>query len=182
MQENIPTILKSVIIMAGGKGPRFGRPDKALVEVKGATLLERLVSQASQFSGNVYVCSSSNSPTVVEACRTREYKFIEEPGNNFVEAVRTCLGSVNKFPSLVLPGDIFLNDTRAIGELIDFYTASPVDLVTLIHDSVPLGISIYRKLPGAGEVLSHENYNCNENMIFNVNTEADYKFLLHQLR
>ena len=182
MQGGPSTILKSVIIMAGGKGTRFGRPDKTLVEVKGETLLERLMSQVSEFSGNIFVCSSNNSPTVVEVSRKKEYKLLMEPGNNFVEAVRTCLTSINKFPCLVLPGDIFLGDARVLSKFIDFFTSSPADLVTLIHNSMPLGISIYRKLPGAWEVLSHENYDCNENMIYNVNTGEDYMALLHQLR
>ncbi len=181
MQGGSSTILKSVIIMAGGKGTRFGRPDKTLVEVGGKTLLERLMSQVSEFSANIFVCSSNNSPTVVEVSKEKEYKLLMEPGNNFVEAVRTCLASINKFPCLVLPGDVFLGDARVLGEFIDFYTTSSAELVTMIHNSLLIGISIYRKLPVAGEVLSHENYDCQENMIFNVNTEEDYKTLLCQL-
>jgi molybdopterin molybdotransferase len=82
--------MRAAIVLAGGRGRRLGGVDKALVEIGGATMLDRVLGAAAPNCDQLVVVGPPRATTVADVRFTME----AEPGGGPVPAVAAGLAEV----------------------------------------------------------------------------------------
>lgn len=139
-----------VIIMAGGKGSRFGGPHKLVANVCGWRIIERMIRVASSIGRPVIAVSPHTRGYLAEICA--EYICIETRGAGYPEDLSEALSKVGR-PALILPGDTPFISMDILADFIRRAINAPEPVATLrvCRDSVceAIGIS-FAKAGGWG--------------------------------
>jgi adenosylcobinamide-phosphate guanylyltransferase len=124
------------LIMAGGKGTRFGKDiEKPMVKLLGKTLIRRVIeaTKASKRISETYVAVTSyNSQTTEEAAKASA-KVIETEGKGYHEDLRQAILKLNLIcPVLTISSDLPLLTGEFLDEIIDKYEKSRKPALTVL--------------------------------------------------
>ena len=100
------------IVLAGGAATRLGGVDKALLEVGGATMLDRVLDAVT--GATTIVCVGPRKPTSTPVTWTRE----DPPGGGPAAAVAAGLDAVREPVVVVLAVDVPLVTRDLVGSLV----------------------------------------------------------------
>ena len=104
------------IVLAGGAATRLGGVDKALLEVGGATMLDRVLDAVT--GATTIVCVGPRKPTSIPVTWTRE----DPPGGGPAAAVAAGLDAVREPVVVVLAVDVPLVTRDLVGSLVTTVT------------------------------------------------------------
>jgi molybdopterin-guanine dinucleotide biosynthesis protein A len=118
--------MRAAIVLAGGQARRLGGVDKALVEIDGVTMLDRVLAAAAPNCDRLVVVGPPRATTVADVRFTME----AEPGGGPVPAVAAGLAEVpNADTILVLAVDLALLAPEHVEVLIAGLGDDTVDAV-----------------------------------------------------
>ncbi len=91
-----------VVVMAGGRGTRFGKGEKPLAIVRGRSLLARVMDsvEAAGFK-DIFVAVSPWTPGTTERARRRGFQLIRTEGKGYVEDLSWINNQIPRFISVV---------------------------------------------------------------------------------
>jgi len=108
--------MRAALVLAGGQGRRLGGVDKALVEVGGMTMLDRVLSAVAPFCDQLVVVGPERATSMAGVRFTLE----PEPGGGPVPAVAAGLAEVPDAEEVVvLAVDLPLLRPEHVGALLD---------------------------------------------------------------
>jgi uncharacterized protein (TIGR00454 family) len=124
------------LIMAGGKGTRFGKNiEKPMVKLLGKTLIRRVIeaTKASKRISETYVAVTPyNSQTTEEATKTSA-KVIETEGQGYHADLRQAILKLElTCPVLTVSSDVALLTGEFLDEIIDKYKKSRKSALTVL--------------------------------------------------
>jgi molybdopterin-guanine dinucleotide biosynthesis protein A len=182
----------SAAILAGGRSTRLGH-NKALLKIKGGTVIERVINAASQFISAVRIIT--NSPD--------EYKHLGfdiatdiRPGCGPLSGIHSALIHSATEYVLVLSCDIPLVSPEHLRPLINEYPGA--DITIYKHKKFEPLCAIYRRtcIDALEELIDHGEYRIidlfpslnvkviridHKETFRSINTEDDYKYILKRL-
>ncbi len=153
-------MIRVAVIMAGGKGSRFGGPEKPLAKICGRPMISWVAYKAEKVSRNIILAVSGRTR---DLCRLFTYDHhvicIETSGNGYVEDLALLLRILQK-PVLVLPADTPL---IPLDILMDFVgkalnTNSDIAEFTIVKDDSKrelIGVSVFFKDAGREEEITY---------------------------
>jgi len=149
------------LIMAGGKGSRYGSPSKIVVNVCGEVLIRRVVNNARPLCKNIILALSkytSNLTTIVGLCKEEGINCLETSGEDFVKDLILLVNSLPK-PLLVISGDVVTREHT----LMDFLTKAlevnkDVVTMTIVREGneEPVGISLFKNCGGSWTNVTYD--------------------------
>ncbi len=142
------------IVMAGGRGTRFGSPTKFLRKVCGESIIERLLKQLESVCSHILVTLSKY--TIAESkslCNSYEVDCVELSGGGYVEDLTTSLSMCIKPPVLVLAADIVARNSIVIAKFVKRALAEHASVVTAVVNKGngvehAVGLSLFKALGG----------------------------------
>jgi len=113
------------LIMAGGKGSRFGSGEKPLAQIKGRPIIDYVVAAMMQarLVRWIYVAVSPHTPNTarhLEKAWRGSVRLIHTPGAGYIEDLRRTAATLHSPAILVCPADMPL----LRGDLLDFVVES----------------------------------------------------------
>jgi adenosylcobinamide-phosphate guanylyltransferase len=197
----------TALVMAGGRASRMGGGvEKALLEVSGKSLLQRVVEILRQSSSvtRIVVASSPNTPaTTIEAKRLGVESIIT-PGNGFEEDMRLAISQLSLGEVLVVSSDLPFITVGVIEEAVHKYRSSGKPALAVMaraelyerlglkpgyvfevhgQNLVPVGINIIDgRCIDEGELDQVELIISSEDVALNVNTPNDLEAAREKLR
>ena len=188
------------LIMAGGRGTRFGKDvEKPMVKLLGKTLISRVIeaTKASKKISETYVTVVQvNSQTAEEAAKTSA-KVIETKGHGYHADLRQAILTLNlTCPVLTISSDLPLLTGEFLDEIIHEYDKSRKPALTVLapikqcqkygveptsfyeHKGNKYAVSGINIIDGKKilEEQPQEVMICNKpEAIFNINTQKDLK-------
>lgn len=141
------------IILAGGRGSRFGSPLKFLSSICGKPLLERLVESMEIVCRHILIALSKRTLNASYICRSSIVDCIETSGEGFVEDLSLLLDIFPK-PLLTIAADIYIPHRNILTDFLKNAVESEEDITTLtmIDKSgyeEPIGIALFKKARGS---------------------------------
>jgi len=142
------------IIMAGGKGTRFGSPAKFLSKVCGESIVERLLKQLESVCCHIMLALSKYTiMNVKNICGNYEVDCLESSGEDYVKDLATILSAYIKPPVLVLAADIVIKNSEILVKFVEKAMTEPVEVVTAVINRSggvePLGLSLFKSSGGS---------------------------------
>ncbi len=141
------------LIMAGGKGSRYGSPSKIVTNVCGKPLIEHVIGNIKPFCKDIIMAISKHTSSfsvIIKLCK-EEVECIETTGEGYIEDLLFLACSLPK-PILIVAGDIVTY--RSI--IKDFViralkTDRNIITMTIYRNGIeePIGISLYRSCSGS---------------------------------
>ncbi len=122
----------AVLVLAAGLSSRMGR-QKALLPIKGETIIEHLVSVFHENDVKVFIVTGYRGQDVVRTLKNREVTFVENPKYELgmftsVQAgVRVLQPAIDGF--FVMPVDIPLVKSETIKSMINEHKKSPGKII-----------------------------------------------------
>ncbi len=114
-----------VLIMAGGKGTRFGKGvEKPMVKLFGKTLIRRVIeaSKASKKISETYVAVTPDYSQTADEAKKASAKVIETKGDGFHADLRQAVLKLNlRYPVLTVSSDLPLLTGGFLDEIINEY-------------------------------------------------------------
>lgn len=123
------------LIMAGGKGERFGENiEKPMAKLLGKTLIGRVIDAAKDSKvADVYVAVTSFSPKTAEEARNASVKVIETAGKGYhVDLQQAVQDADISCPVLVISSDLPLLTGDFLDEVISKYEESGKPALTVL--------------------------------------------------
>lgn len=141
------------IIMAGGKGTRFGSPLKFLSHICGKPILEKLIEDVGIICRYIILALSRVTLEAKYVCRNKYLvtDCIETPGENFVKDLTLLLDILPK-PLLMIAADVYILDNRILVDFVNKAFKTSEDVVTLTVDDDGeklIGITLFKKSYGS---------------------------------
>jgi adenosylcobinamide-phosphate guanylyltransferase len=184
------------LILAGGKGERYGKGEKPLLEILGKPMIQ-WVSDALEKSmvERIFVVTSPYTEKTKGWAKERGMEVIETPGKGYVEDLRVVLSKAKlKNSVLLINSDLPLISHSIINGIIEKYEEKGKDALSVWIPSslcrkigkkvfgkeVPAGINIIR-----ADREEQEEYRLilkNIELAFNIDTEEDKKKLIDFLK
>ncbi len=162
-------MIEVAIIMAGGRGSRFGSPAKLTIKVCGESLLSRAIRLGNSTARLVIVATS---PYTLDLVRRHglppSASAVETPGAGFPEDLGLLLRTVRPRPLLVLPADVLGLSERGLRSFVEKAAKLPEPVVTAMSGGEPIGVGLFK----GPELEPWTSVELRERVI-NVNTEAD---------
>ncbi|ADM27175.1 GTP:adenosylcobinamide-phosphateguanylyltransfer ase [Ignisphaera aggregans DSM 17230] len=141
------------LVMAGGKGSRYGSPSKIVTNICGKPLIEHIIVNIKPFCRDIIMAISkytSSFSEVVKLC-IEEVECIETTGEGYIEDLLFLACSLPK-PILIVAGDIVTHRT-VIEDFISKALEIDRDVITMTISrngiEEPIGISLYRGCGGS---------------------------------
>lgn len=163
----------SVLIMAGGKGTRMRNPNKPLIMVGGATLIDKVIEFATSFSRRIFMCSSPSAPLVMRRYHSGPARLIVSEGNGYVPDLTHCLSILNDFPVLLLPADILITDSDTLREAILYSLQTSDSVTSILQEGEFTGIGIFRHRNMSDAHVHYSSVEIPGKFCININTESD---------
>ena len=124
------------LIMAGGKGERFGRNlEKPLATLMGKPLIRRVIEAAKQSKKitEIYVAVTSFSPKTAEEAKKASVKVIETAGRGYHADLQQAVQDANiTCPVLIVSSDLPLLTGEFLDEIISKYEESGKPALTVL--------------------------------------------------
>jgi adenosylcobinamide-phosphate guanylyltransferase len=124
------------LIMAGGKGTRFGGDtEKPMADFMGKTIIQRVIeaTKESKKIAETYVAVTTNSPKTAEEARKASVTVIKTDGKGYHEDLQQAVKTANlACPVLIISADIPLLTGDFLGELIIKYIESGKPALTVM--------------------------------------------------
>ncbi len=139
------------IVMAGGRGERFGGPSKPLVEVCGLPMIVWVVRAASPVCRRIFVAYTDHTRDVESMCSGALGRAVcvKTSGRGFVPDLKEALTLVS-YPALVLPADTPLIRPWLLAWFLEAALAMGGDVVNLGYkDGGLTGISLLKRPSGS---------------------------------
>lgn len=125
----------AAVILAAGRGTRFGGPNKLLSDIAGAPMIARVVETVRASSvGTIHVVVGHQSERMKEALRSFDITVIDNP--HYEEGMSSSVAAgIESLPSttdaaLVVLGDMPLLSTSVLMALVQAYRRAP-ELITI---------------------------------------------------
>ncbi len=138
----------TAVIMAGGLGTRMGNPEKALIRVDEVPLIQRIITFGLSMTTDLMVCCSHNTPETCSYCDLNGIKKYTSSGRGYPQDLVECLGTVKRYPVLVLPADLYVHSVEALTEAIIYALSMEDRVTTVLQMGEYVGISLFRSPPG----------------------------------
>lgn len=161
------------LIMAGGKGTRFGDAEKCMSTVKGIPVLENLLDQVSKIAKSITVSTTFRHVKTVEFCISRGISLVYTDGNDYVSDLRTSLAEIRRVPIVVLGSDSFFTDLSYFKRLISSSLKENKEIIEFLQDKNMTGISIFNRIPENESIMNYEEVNSERDFMININTKDD---------
>ena len=124
------------LIMAGGKGKRFGgNVEKPLAKLMGKPIIRRVIDAAKESKriSEIYVTVTSFSPKTAEEVKQASVKVIETAGRGYHADVQQAIQDANiRFPVLIISSDLPLLTGEFLDEIINKYEESGKPALTVL--------------------------------------------------
>ncbi len=167
-------MIRNAVIMAGGRGLRFGGVVKPLIKLCGKPLIDWVIRNVLGVAEYVVVAASPITEAVCRHVRSfwgPSVECVELPGSGYSIDVWMAARMVNP-PVLITPSDTPLMDSSVLRGFIDEAMRCEGDVVTLeVRGYGPLGVSLIK---GYGWSWSSVMVNPSPNLL-NVNTFDDLR-------
>jgi len=159
------------LVMAGGKGTRYGSPSKIVADVCGKVLIRRVIDSVRHLCKIVIIALSKytiNLAAVAELCR-EGVSCLETSGEDYVKDLVLLTYSLPK-PLLVISGDVVTR--KSVIE--DFLTKAlemdeEVITMTVVKSyEEPVGVSLFK---GYGGSWANITYNSKD--VVDIDTKND---------
>ncbi len=164
----------TTVIMAGGLGTRMGNPEKALIRVDEIPMIRRIITFGLSLTADLLVCCSPNTPGTCSYCDLNGIKKYTSSGRGYPQDLVECLGTVKRYPVLVLPADVYIYNMEALTEAIIYTLSMKDEVITVLQLGQYVGISVFRTPPGN----SQESYSSVEvpvEFCVNINEPSDLR-------
>ena len=122
-----------IIIMAGGRAARMNRVEKALLRLRGRSLIEYILDVARKLGGELCVAPSRHTPLTKRWCIERGIPIIETMGEGYSKDLR-YIASRGDRPILFLPVDTPFITVDLLNQFLAEARRRWESLVTLIVD------------------------------------------------
>ena len=126
----------AALIMAGGKGTRFGGDtEKPMAEFMGKTIIQRVIeaTKESKKIAETYVAVTANTPRTAKEARKASVKVIETDGKGYHEDLQQAVKAVElTCPVLIISADIPLLTGEFLDEIITKYIESGKPALTVM--------------------------------------------------
>jgi len=140
------------LVMAGGRGSRYGSPSKIVANICGKPLIEHIIDNIKPFCRDIIMAISkytSSFSEVIKLCM--EVECIETTGEGYIEDLLFLACSLPK-PILIVAGDI-VTHRSIIEDFISKALEINRDIITMTISrngiEEPIGISLYRSCSGS---------------------------------
>lgn len=160
------------IILAGGKGSRFGSPLKFLSNICGEPLIEKLLNDIGMLCKYVVMALSRRTLKASYICTT--YFFtdcIETSGEDFVEDLIFLLDALPK-PLFMIAADVYVKHKEILVDFLRRAFEAEEDVITLTIDGNDqeelVGITLFKKNRGSWRNISYP-----KNSIIDVDKVSD---------
>jgi len=161
------------LIMAGGKGTRFGDAEKCMSAVNGIPVLENLLNQVSKIAKSITVSTTIRHVKTVELCISRGIQVVYTDGNDYVRDLRRSLAEIRRVPVLVLGSDTFFTDMPYFRSLISSSLKENKEIIEFLQHKNMTGISIFNRIPENESSMNYEEVNSERDYVININTKDD---------
>ena len=163
--------IETSIIMAGGKGKRFGSSFKPFTELCGKPMIFNIIDKTRKLFKFNIIAISENVENFLYIIKNK-YKdilLVYTTGIDYSIDLKILLDVIKNRPIMVFPSDIPFIKDNMIEEIILSAKEMDIDLITVLNkQGEPIGISIIK-----GNNLNRwTNLKLNENLI-NINTIND---------
>ena len=166
------------LILAGGRGSRFGSPLKFLSNICGKPILERLVEDIDVVCQHILIALSKRTLNASYICRGSLVDCIETPGESFVEDLSLLLDALPK-PILAVAADIYIPYKGILVDFLKSAIESEKDITTLTTIDKNgceelIGIALFKKASG-----SWKNVQYPQDSIVDVDEASDLEKARH---
>ncbi|MBE0513245.1 NTP transferase domain-containing protein [Candidatus Bathyarchaeota archaeon] len=124
------------LIMAGGRGERFGGDiEKPMIKLLGKPLIRRVIeaTKASKRISETYVAVTSYNPQTAEEAAKASAKVVETKGHGYHADLREAVLKLNlNCPVLTISSDLPLVNGEFLDEIIDKYEKSRKPALTVL--------------------------------------------------
>ncbi|PUA33991.1 MAG: hypothetical protein B7O98_00840 [Zestosphaera tikiterensis] len=150
------------LIMAGGRGSRYGSPSKVVVNVCGKPLIEHVIDVVKPLCGCVVIAISKHTSgfaVITKLCSRLYVECVETLGEDYVEDLSLLIYSLPK-PTLVVSGDVFTY-TSVIEDFTvkALKTDGDVVTMTILKNGVEelIGISLFKGCGGSWSNIAYDS-------------------------
>lgn len=124
------------LIMAGGKGIRFGgKTEKPMARFMGKPLIKRVIeaTRESKIIADTYVAVTSHTPKTAEEAIKAAVKVVETDGKGYHADLQQAVQETNlKCPVLIISADLPLLNGEYLDEIISRYEESSKPALTVL--------------------------------------------------
>ncbi|MCD6511625.1 MAG: NTP transferase domain-containing protein [Thaumarchaeota archaeon] len=122
-----------IVIMAGGRGERMNRVEKALLKLRERPLIEYVVDVARRLGGELYVAPSRHTPLTERWCLEKHIPVIRTEGEGYSKDLMYIASKLDR-PILFLPADTPFITPELLARFLEEAMKAREDLVTLVVD------------------------------------------------
>ena len=178
-----PGQLQGALIMAGGKGKRFGDPFKFLRSVEGISIIDRLIAFIRALTDQIYICTGKDEfGQISEICRRHRLRAILTDGSGYAPDLMYSLSSIDSFPVLVSGADVCIIDPQKVRIGITEALRWGHESVSIFCGNEATGISVILRKPRHHDPLSYVNMEIDDGSVVNVNRIEDLERAEHLIR
>lgn len=163
--------IDTAIIMAGGKGERFGSKKKPFVDLCGKPLMFNMIDNIRNLFNFIIIAVSDNVKDYINLIKQRkDILILYTTGLDYSIDLGLILRIIKRRPIMIFPSDIPFLKENAITKIMKLAENIDKDLITIINnEKKPLGISVVK-----GDNLDKwDNLEIDEKFV-NINTLKDY--------
>ncbi len=141
------------LVMAGGRGSRYGSPEKIVLNVCGKKLIGYVIDVIRPLCRDIVLAISRNTykiPEVRNLCIEGDIDCVETSGMGYVEDLSLLLCSIRK-PILVMPADIIIR-RGVVEDFVERAMKMNEDVITMAIEGngveEPIGIGLFNSCGG----------------------------------
>jgi len=165
------------LIMAGGKGTRFGNAEKCMQDTNGKSILENLIDSLKTLSDFISVSTTLLHRKTLELCRLKDVSVIITDGDNYINDLRSSIVSIGRVPLVVMGSDIYLTDLDQFRYMIKSLPDHAQPIIDLLQNNTFSGISVFSRIPEKDETMEYYEMNSEKNFSMNINTKEELGML-----
>ncbi len=170
-----------LLIMAGGTGSRMNLSDKGLLIIRGDTIIGRNLKLLENSVGKVYMATSPNTENTEKFFHDKA-TIIRTSGEDYSMDVGEALKSINVFPILTIPSDIYFRDSKVLEGFLKEANDRGKGIISLLIEGLFCGVSVFMDRPENVETDDFIPYNVTEKEAYNINTVEDFFLILNRLK
>jgi adenosylcobinamide-phosphate guanylyltransferase len=149
----------TALVMAGGRGLRFGLPDeKPLIKFGGKPMIQHVIEALKNTSKvkDIVVAVTEHTPKTAAFVRKMSLKVLQTPGEGFCSDIRYAVKTLNLGIVLVIGADLPLISSNIIDDILTRYEQCKKPALTVtapIETYTRLGLSVSYALEINGRKL-----------------------------